>query len=92
MRSYNNNEAARSEHAQQAPQNYYRDLDGFAEENSRNELTEAPQSLLAHFSVLPEKHMEPAAHPAWYPCPNHATSICLRGLCQDRLIRIRTQQ
>src|ERR1035437_8499202 len=43
-----------------------------------DELPEAPQSFLAHFSVLPDERMERAAHPARHPSPKYSTSICLR--------------
>src|ERR1019366_4937280 len=44
----------------------------------RDELPEAPQSFLAHFTVLPDERMERAAHPARRPRPQYSTSICLR--------------
>src|ERR1035438_3382196 len=44
----------------------------------RDELPQAPQSFLAHFSALPDARMERAAHLARPPGPQYSPSICLR--------------
>jgi hypothetical protein len=44
----------------------------------RDELPEAPWSLLAHFSVLPDERMERDAQPARRPRLQYSTSICLK--------------
>src|SRR5664280_3502299 len=45
----------------------------------RDELPEADQGFLAHFSVMPDEHMQRAAHPARPASPQYSTSICLKS-------------
>src|ERR1022692_2318774 len=62
----------------QSAEGYCRKCDQRDPGRRRDELPEAPQSFLAHFSVLPDERMERDAHPARPASPQYSIPMCLR--------------
>src|ERR1035438_3540764 len=62
----------------QSAEGYCRKCDQRDPGRRRDELPEAPQSSLAHFSVLPDERMERDAHPARPASPQYSIPMCLR--------------